>query len=78
MNAEKIYVKVLDATFNAKGDGKTNERESIQKAIDYVYSKGGGTVELNEHKTFLSSGIVLKSDVELHFGQGAILHQTPY
>lgn len=77
MNTEKISVKVLDAPFNAKGDGKTNDRESIQKAIDYVYSKGGGTVELNAHKTFLSSGIVLKSNVELHFGKGAILHQTP-
>lgn len=72
-----LYVKVLDAPFNAAGDGVTNDRESIQKAIDYVYANGGGTVELNANKTFLSSGIVLRSGVELHFGNRAILHQTP-
>ena len=73
---EKIYVKVTDAPFSAAGDGITNDRKSIQDAIDYVYAQGGGTVELDAYKTFLSSGIVLKSGVELHFGDGALLHQT--
>lgn len=73
---DKIRVRVTDAPFNAAGDGIRNDRESIQAAIDYVYSQGGGTVELNAGRTFLSSGIVIRSGVELHFGEKAILHQT--
>ena len=76
MKSSKLLVKVTDAPFNAKGDGRTNDRESIQKAIDYVYSKGGGAVVLDEYHTFLSSGIVIKSGVELRFGERAILRQT--
>lgn len=74
--AEKIHVYVTESPFNAAGDGVRNDRASIQKAIDFVYENGGGTVELDAYKTFLSSGIVLRSGVELHFGDRAILHQT--
>lgn len=69
-------VLVTDAPFNAAGDGVTNDREAIQKAIDYVYSLGGGTVELTAGRTFLSTGIVIKSNVTLFFGDGAMLKQT--
>lgn len=71
-----VYVKATQFPFSAAGDGVTNDRKSIQAAIDYVYAQGGGTVELDGGRTFLSSGIVLKSGVELHFGERAILHQT--
>lgn len=76
MISEKIYVKVTQPPFCAVGDGKSNDRKSIQAAIDYVYGMGGGVVELDGGKTFLSSGIVIKSGVELRFGEKAILHQT--
>ena len=66
----------LTRLFYAAGDGVTYDRESIERAIDYVYQNGGGTVELNAYTTFLCSGLVLRSGVELHFGERAILHQT--
>lgn len=75
-NTVKKYVSVTDAPFNAKGDGVTNDRESIQKAIDTVYNDGGGTVFLPSGKVFLSSGIVIRSNVTLMFGDGAQLKQT--
>lgn len=71
-----VRVLVTDAPFNAAGDGVTNDREAIQKAIDRVYSLGGGTVELTAGRTFLSTGIVIKSNVTLLFGDGAMLKQT--
>lgn len=71
-----IRVCVTDEPFCARGDGTGNDREAIQKAIDYVYSLGGGTVELPAGKTFLSTGIVIRSNVTLFFGDGAKLQQT--
>lgn len=70
-----MLVRVMDVPFLAKGDGITNDRESIQRAIDFIYAEGGGTVVLNEGRTFLSSGIVIRSNVELMFGDGAVLQQ---
>lgn len=71
-----MFVRVTEAPYFAKGNGIDNDRQAIQKAIDDVYAAGGGTVELDAFKTFLSSGIVIRSGVELHFGEKAILHQT--
>lgn len=76
--SEKVYVKATDSPFNAAADGVTNDRAAIQAAIDYVYSNGGGTVELDSGKVFMSTGIVIKSNVELHFGDGTMLLQSPF
>ena len=70
------HVKVTDAPFLAKGDGITNDREAIQNAIDYVYSLGGGTVELTENKTFNTGGIIIRSNITLLFGEGSTLLQS--
>lgn len=71
-----MFVKVTDTPYCAKANGIDNDRAAIQRAIDDVYAAGGGVVELDAYKTFLSSGIVIRSGVELHFGERAILHQT--
>ncbi|MCR5151399.1 MAG: GNAT family N-acetyltransferase [Clostridiales bacterium] len=73
---EKVYVRVTDAPFSAAGDGVHNDREEIQSAIDYVFSKGGGTVTLTAGRTFMSSGIFLKSNVSLFFEEGSVLKQV--
>lgn len=72
-----MYVKVTDAPYCAAANGLVNDRAAIQQAIDDVYAAGGGTVELPSSKTFLSSGLVIRSGVELFIGEWAILHQTP-
>ena len=72
-----LKIKVTDAPFSAAGDGKTNDRGAIQSAIDYIYKNGGGTVVLTADRTFMSSSIVIRSGVELHFEDGAVLLQTP-
>lgn len=72
----RLAVYVSDTPFCAKGDGITDDREAIQQAIDYVYSCGGGTVILGGNRTYSVTGIVIRSNIELHFEDGAKLLQT--
>ena len=72
---EGTVFDVTDASYGAKGDGVTNDRAAIQAAIDAA-SVNGGTVLLPEGKTFLTANLILKSNVTLHFGDGAKLKQT--
>ena len=71
-----VEISVCSPPFNAKGDGATNDRAAIQSAIDFAYKNGGGTVALDAGKAFMSSGIIIKSGVNLRFGDGAVLQQT--
>ncbi|MBR0121278.1 MAG: hypothetical protein IJM10_05765, partial [Clostridia bacterium] len=71
-----VEISVCSPPFNAKGDGATNDRAAIQSAIDFAYKNGGGTVTLDAGKAFMSSGIIIKSCVNLRFGDGAVLQQT--
>ncbi len=55
--------------YGAVGDGKTNDLQAIQKAIDYVASKGGGVVYLPEgiynlggNALYFKDNVVLKGD----------------
>lgn len=71
-----IKVNVTDYPFCARADGRTNDRQAIQQAIDYVYENGGGEVILGNGRTFYSSGIILRSGVTLIIGEGTVLQQT--
>ena len=58
--------------FGAKGDGKTYDTNSIQRSIDLCHKEGGGKVVIPSGK-YLTGSIILKSNVELHLMNGAIL-----
>lgn len=57
--------------YGAVSDGKTLNHEFIQKAINDA-NKSGGKVVIPSG-TFLTGSIILKSNVELHFEDGALL-----
>lgn len=73
LNAQTTY-NVLD--YGAKGDGKTFNTKSIQKAIDECHADGGGIVII-PRGTFLSSTLILKSNVTLHLEPTAVLLGAP-
>lgn len=58
-------VDVTEAPFNAVGDGVTNDRLAIQRALDEVAGLGGGTVVVPAERTFLTGGLVVGSNVTL-------------
>jgi len=57
----------------AVGDGKADDTAAIQAAIDACAAQGGGTVLLENGKTYLSGTLELRSNLELHLQPGAIL-----
>jgi polygalacturonase len=58
--------------FGARGDGKTLDTPSINKAIDAAASAGGGTVRFPAG-TYLCFSIHLKSNVALYLDHGATI-----
>ncbi|MCC5790188.1 MAG: glycoside hydrolase family 28 protein [Opitutales bacterium] len=63
--------------YEARADGKTDNRIAIQKAIDTCHEAGGGRVLIPGPGVFVSGGIELKSGVELHLEQRAVLKASP-
>jgi polygalacturonase/predicted ester cyclase len=62
-------------TFGAKGDGKTQNRDAIDKAIDAAASAGGGTVEFPAG-TWVTGSIRLRSNITLHLERGAVIEAS--
>ena len=62
--------KITD--FGAVADGKTLNTEAINKAITTCSEQGGGTVLVPKGE-FLTGAVHLKSNVNLHVEEGAIL-----
>ena len=58
-------------TYGAVADGKTLNTAAIQAAVDACTKAGGGRVIVPAGGEFLSGGIILKNNVNLHFEHGA-------
>ncbi len=70
---------VLD--FGAKGDAFTDDTKAIQKAIDKCAASGGGQVVFPGStepygRRYVATHLTMKSNVDLHFEEGAILWQS--
>jgi polygalacturonase len=73
MSAYEINVLSLGAV----GDGATVDTSSIQQAIDRVSAAGGGRVIVPGGKRFLVGALMLKSNVDFHLADDAVLLASP-
>jgi polygalacturonase len=62
-------------SFGAKGDGKSQDRDAINKAIDAAVAAGGGTVSFPAG-TFVSGSIRLRSNITLNLDAGSIIEAS--
>lgn len=62
--------------FGATGDGTTKDTAALQKAVDAAADAGGGEVLLPAG-TYLSGSVFLKSGVDFHLAEGAVLKGSP-
>jgi hypothetical protein len=60
------------SSFGIKSDGITLNTRSIQAAIDFISSHGGGVLEISVGR-YLTGSIFMKSNVELRLLEGAVL-----
>src|SRR3954470_2131275 len=70
LTASGVTLNVKD--FGAKADGKTPDRDSINKAIETAAAENGGTVYFPAG-TYLTGSIQLRSNVGLHLESGAVI-----
>ncbi|MCU7551155.1 glycoside hydrolase family 28 protein [Chitinophagaceae bacterium LB-8] len=63
--------------YGAVGDGKTDDANAIQKAIDACNAAGGGTVLIPSGHTFLAGPFQLKSFIDFHVETNAKVLANP-
>lgn len=77
LGVSSLYARDIDIKCSGvPADGRTKITMQLQKAIDKVSRSGGGRVVL-EGGVFLTGPIELKSGVELHIADGAVLLGSP-
>lgn len=79
--ALRDWVSVMD--FGAKGDGVTDDRAAIQKALDYVFALNGGTVWFPKaesyyniasvHPDYPTSALVIRASGAASYSSGVII-----
>ena len=69
-------IKYNVRNFGAKGDGVAKDTVAVQRAIDAASSAGGGEVLLPAG-TYLCGSVFLKSGVDFHLAEGAVLKGSP-
>lgn len=63
--------------YGALGNGRDDDTEALQRAIDECSASGGGTVTLPAGKTFLCGPLQLRSNINLHLESNSILLANP-
>ena len=58
--------------FGIRSDGTTDNTTSIQKAVDFIAEKGGGTLEFSVGR-YLTGAVELRSGVNISLREGAII-----
>ncbi len=63
------------ANYGAKADGKTQDRDSINKAIEAAAAAGGGTVVFGPG-TYVTGSIRLRSNITLQLERGTVIEAS--
>ena len=76
--AQSTLTHEIDVTsLGARGDGTSLDTSPIQQAIDQVSGAGGGRVMFPGGKRFLIGQLMLKSNIDFHLADDAVLLASP-
>lgn len=67
--SQEVYKASL---FGVKSNGVIDNTSSIQRAVDFIAQKGGGTLVFNVGR-YLTGAIELKSGVNIRLNEGAVI-----